>query len=145
MRSSSMNRKMGFLFVPLAAISIGIALIAQQTATEAPRGFDTPTLSDKPGSQSVSNGIAEPSGDTFALDQAQFERKHSPGGPVGSLGLGPVYNATDCAECHQNVVTGAGSQFTELRAGHIDANGNFANPSVSINGGNNTITGRSIV
>jgi CxxC motif-containing protein (DUF1111 family) len=133
------------LFVPLRVISIGIALIAQQTATEAPRSFDTPTLSDSPGSQSVSNGIAELPGDTFAIDQARFERKHAAGDPAASLGLGPVFNATACADCHQNVVTGAGSQITELRAGHIDSNGNFANPTVPINGGNNTFTGRSRV
>ena len=40
---------------------------AQQAATEAPAGFDTPTLVEKPGSRSVSNGIAEPAGDSFAL------------------------------------------------------------------------------
>lgn len=33
-------------------------------------------------------------------------------------GLGPVYNAQSCRECHQNPVTGAISQITELRAGH---------------------------
>jgi hypothetical protein len=66
-----MNRKMTVLFVPLA---ISIALIAQQAATEVPTGFDTPTLSDNPGSQSVSNGIVEPPGDTFALDQFQWVR-----------------------------------------------------------------------
>ena len=94
----------------------------------------------QPGSQSVSNGIAEPPGDTFALDQAQFERRHDP-----STGLGPVFNATACAECHENGVTGAASQFTELRAGHKDANGNFVNPTIVINDGTNTITGRSII
>src|SRR5215831_4181665 len=131
-----MDRKMTVLFVPLG---ISIALLAQQAATEAPTGFDTPTLSDNPGSQSVSNGIAEPPGDRYVLDQAQFERRHAAGGAVGSLGLGPVYNATAGVECHRNVVTGAGSQFTKLRAGHIDANGNFANPTIPINGGINTI------
>ena len=35
-------------------------------------------LTGKPGVQSVSNGIAEPPGDTFALDQAQFKRPHDP-------------------------------------------------------------------
>jgi CxxC motif-containing protein (DUF1111 family) len=40
-------------------------------------------------------------------------------------GLGPVYNAQSCAECHQNPVTGAISQITELRAGHTDGFGNF--------------------
>ena len=43
------------------------ALAASQALTEAPAGFDTPTLVVNPGSQSVSNGIAEPVGDSFAL------------------------------------------------------------------------------
>jgi len=93
-----------------------------------------------PGSQSISNGIEEPPGDTFALDQAQFERRHD-----ASTGLGPVFNATACVECHNNGVAGAASQFTEQRVGHNDANGNFVNPTIAINGGANTITGRSIV
>ncbi|HEY6214833.1 MAG TPA: di-heme oxidoredictase family protein, partial [Vicinamibacterales bacterium] len=36
-----------------------------------------------------------------------------------------VYNAQSCAECHQSPVTGAGSQISELRAGHLDGSGNF--------------------
>ncbi|PYV40715.1 MAG: hypothetical protein DMG09_06240, partial [Acidobacteria bacterium] len=40
-------------------------------------------------------------------------------------GIGPVYNAQACVECHQNPVTGAISQITELRAGHVAANGAF--------------------
>jgi CxxC motif-containing protein (DUF1111 family) len=40
-------------------------------------------------------------------------------------GLGPVYNAQSCAECHQNPVVGAISQITELRAGHRNSSGNF--------------------
>jgi CxxC motif-containing protein (DUF1111 family) len=119
------------------------ALLAAQQVAEAPAGFDTPTLADNPGSQSMSNGAAEPPGDTFALDQAQFERRHDPS--QAGTGLGPVYNATACADCHQNVVTGAGSQITELRAGHRDASGNFVNPTIFINGGKNTIAGRSLV
>jgi CxxC motif-containing protein (DUF1111 family) len=50
-----------------------------------------------------------------------------------------VFNATACAECHQNGVTGA------ARAGYKDANGNFVNPTVLINGGANTIAGRFII
>ena len=132
-----MHRKM----FTLSAVCI--ALPAAQQVAEAPAGFDTPTLADNAGSESVSNGAAEPPGDTFALDQAQFERKHD--ASQAGTGLGPVYNATACAECHQNVVTGAASQITELRAGHRDASGNFVNPTISINGGKDTITGRSIV
>src|ERR1700746_2133263 len=48
-----------------ASIASAVA-VAQQAATEAPTGFDTPTLAENPGSQSVSNGIAEPAGESFA-------------------------------------------------------------------------------
>jgi hypothetical protein len=139
--------KIGFSFLIGAA---AIAVIAQQSATEAPVGLTTPTLGQtisptgeltvNPGAQSVSNGIAEPPGDTFALDQAQFERRHDP-----STGLGPVFNATSCVECHNNGVDGAAGQFTEQRFGHTDSNGNFVNPTITINEGAATITGRSIV
>ncbi len=141
------HRKIAFASIIGAA---AVALVAQQSATEAPAGFTTPTLGQTisstgeltlaPGSQSISNGIAEPPGDTFALDQAQFERKHD-----ASTGLGPVFNATACVECHNNGVAGAASQFTEQRVGHNDANGNFVNPTITTNEGANTITGRSIV
>ncbi len=32
-------------------------------------------------------------------------------------GLGPVYNAISCVDCHQNPITGSGSQVTVVRAG----------------------------
>jgi len=135
----------------LLAATAAIAAVGQQTASEAPAGFTTPTLQQavgptgqltvNAGSQSVSNGIAEPPGDTFALDQAHFERKHDV-----TSGLGPVFNATACAECHQNNgISGAASQFTEVRVGHTDSSGNFVNPTILINGGADSITGRAIV
>jgi CxxC motif-containing protein (DUF1111 family) len=112
----------------------------QQPASEAPAGFDTPTLVKDPGSKSQSNGIAEPPGDQFALDQQVYETLHD----VNS-GLGPVYNGRACAECHQNPVSGGASQFTELRVGHLDANGNFSNPTVPIDDGAASISGRSLI
>ena len=134
----------------LLAVGLTLAVAARQSLTEAPAGFTTPSLGQEvgtngeligtPGAQSVSNGIAEPPGDTFALDQAQFERRHDP-----SSGLGPVFNATSCSECHQNGVTGAASQITEVRAGHRDVNGKFVGATVSINGDANNIAARSII
>src|SRR5207253_1143871 len=56
----------------------------------------------------------------FAADIAVFEERDDI-----AKGLGPVYNAQSCAECHQNPVTGGISQITELRAGHQDVLGNF--------------------
>jgi CxxC motif-containing protein (DUF1111 family) len=136
-----MPKKITVLLLGLwGALLIGLVGIAQQSPTEAPAGFDTPTLTQDQGSQSVSNGIAEPPGDTFALDQQKFEEAHD----VKS-GLGPVFNARACVDCHQNPVTGAPSQFTEMRVGHKDAEGNFVNPTILINDGANSITGRALV
>ena len=64
------------------------------------------------------------------------ESTHDP-----STGLGPVFNARACSDCHQNPVSGGASQFTELRAGHRDANGNFGNPTIPINDGANNVGG----
>src|ERR1700730_9732808 len=71
-------------------------------ATEAPRGFDN-----------VFNGFGSQT--QFNADKLIFEERDDI-----AKGLGPVYNAQSCAECHQNPVTGAISQVTELRAGHFD-------------------------
>jgi CxxC motif-containing protein (DUF1111 family) len=125
------------LFAALTALGTGLARVAAKSATEAPAGFNTPSFN---GAQSVSNGIVEPPGDTFARDQEVYEQNHSV-----ETGLGPVYNATACVSCHENPNSGGASQFTELRVGHKDENGNFVNPTIFINDGKNTITGRSIV
>jgi CxxC motif-containing protein (DUF1111 family) len=126
--------------VLLSALAVQTPLLAQTPPTEAPAGFDTPTLIDNPGSQSVSNGIVEAPGDSFSLDQKVYETTHD----VNS-GLGPLFNARACSDCHQNPVSGGASQFTELRAGHRDRTGTFVNPTVPIDDGAASIGGRSIV
>ena len=125
------------LFGALIALTLGLVGIAQQSAKEAPAGFNTPSFNS---AASISNGIVEPTGDTFARDQNVYEENETV-----KDGLGPVYNATSCVTCHQNPNSGAASQITELRVGHNDANGNFVNPTIFINDGKDTITGRSIV
>ena len=87
--------------------SFTIVVEGQSGATEAPAGFDNTT-----------NGFLSPT--DFAAAKATFEERDEV-----ADGLGPVYNAQACAECHQNPVTGATSQISELRAGHNDGNGNF--------------------
>src|SRR5256885_7590343 len=72
-----------------------------QSFAEAPTGFDNRT-----------NGLVDQA--TFDADLKTFEERDNV-----AKGLGPVYNAQSCAECHQNPVTGAISQITELRAGHL--------------------------
>src|ERR1700751_2091161 len=124
----------------LCGASAATGAVTQQAATEAPTGFDTPTLVENPGSQSVSNGIAEPAGDSFALDQQVYETTHD----VNS-GLWPFFNPRASSDCNQNPVSGGPSQFTELRVGHKDANGNFVNPTIPIDDGASSISGRSLV
>jgi CxxC motif-containing protein (DUF1111 family) len=100
----------------LCGVVVAVTLIAQSSSTEAPAGFDTPANRLNPGSGSTSNGIVEPNGDTFANDQAFFEKQED-----ASDGIGPVFNAASCVTCHANPVTGGASQITELRVGHLDA------------------------
>ncbi|HEY3839718.1 MAG TPA: di-heme oxidoredictase family protein [Bryobacteraceae bacterium] len=123
-----------------AALAVAAGLVAQIAPTEAPAGFTTTPLSPNITPQSVSNGIPEPPGDTYLADQGQFEMVHDT-----TNGLGPVFNGASCAQCHQNSVTGAASQITELRVGHTDSGGNFVNPTVLINDGATSIANRSIV
>ncbi|HEV7500452.1 MAG TPA: di-heme oxidoredictase family protein [Vicinamibacteria bacterium] len=61
----------------------------------------------------VTNGLVSQT--QFNLDRAVFEERDD-----NSKGLGPVFNAQSCAECHQSPTTGGISQVTELRAGHFD-------------------------
>jgi CxxC motif-containing protein (DUF1111 family) len=126
--------------VLLVVVSGALLQVHSDSAQEAPTGFMTPTLEDNPGSQSVSNGLPEPAGDTFALDQAAYEEEDGVDG-----GLGPVYNARGCVDCHQTPVTGGPSQVSELRVGHLDRGGHFVNPTIVINDGQNNIPNRSLV
>jgi CxxC motif-containing protein (DUF1111 family) len=102
------NRASPLVFLLVAALlSLTLSIVAQQGATEAPTGFDGQT-----------NGMVDQP--THEADRMTFEERDDI-----SKGLGPVYNAQSCAECHQNPVTGGISQVGEFRAGHQDANGNF--------------------
>ncbi|HLQ91979.1 MAG TPA: di-heme oxidoredictase family protein [Xanthobacteraceae bacterium] len=109
----------------LPAIILSASAIAR--ADEALTGFDIST-----------NGFADQN--TFQADLASFEE-------VETIkdGLGPLYNAQSCRECHQNPVTGGASQITELRVGHLDHKGRFQNPRIPIARGTVVITGRSLV
>jgi len=70
--------------------------------TEAPTGFDN-----------LTNGFVTQAEMDAAL--ALFAEAEA-----DDDGLGPVYNAQSCRECHQNPVVGAGSQVSEFRAGHFN-------------------------
>jgi CxxC motif-containing protein (DUF1111 family) len=81
---------------------IGLAMITgAQQAPDAPAGFD-----------GLTNGSVDQATMNYAL--ATFEEiEHAT-----PDGLGPVYNATSCTDCHQSVIIGGASQNLEFRAGH---------------------------
>ena len=107
-------------------LSFGLLSFAPPLS-EAPTGFDN-----------KSNGLVDDA--THSADQAKFEEVEAV-----SDGLGPLYNAQSCRECHQNPTSGGSSQVTELRVGHNDAKGMFQNADIPINHGADTIKGRSLI
>ena len=114
------------LLIPLAVLSAILAFSASRS-TEAPTGFDN-----------KSNGVTDDG--THQADQTKFEEVEQL-----SDGLGPLYNAQSCRECHQSPVSGAGSQVAELRVGHQGPEGHFSNPEIRIAQGAEVISGRSLV
>jgi CxxC motif-containing protein (DUF1111 family) len=126
------------LVAALVILPAAVTQLLSQQGNEAPAGFDTPTLSTNPGSQSFGNGFVDDA--TFRNTQAVFEEEDGV-----DKGLGPIYNARSCTECHQNPVTGGGSQIAEFRLGHRDRNGNFVNPNIAINRGQTIVANRSLL
>src|ERR1700719_5386470 len=114
------------LLISLGVVGLILASSAPNS-TEAPTGFDN-----------KSNGVAEDA--THQADQTKFEEVEQL-----SDGLGPLYNAQSCRECHQSPVSGATSQVTELRVGHQGPDGHFRTPDISIAHGAEVVTGRSLV
>lgn len=113
--------------IALAAIVLmppGSGRAQENTAppTEAPTGFDNRTnghLDQGPAFETLNAGnvVARRSfnDNRFLFEETEFEAD----------GLGPVYNAQSCRECHQNVVTGGASQIAEQRSGRRNRQGFF--------------------
>ena len=120
------------LFVAAVMVLLGVA--AQpggqhpSQPAEALTGFDD-----------QSNGFSDSA--RRQADQKVFEEIEH----ITPDGLGPIYNAQSCRECHQTPVTGATSQVTELRVGHLDPHGLFQNPEIPINHGSELIKDRTLV
>ena len=132
-----MTRRKLPLILCIATVAAACAIVGiAQTATPAPAAFATPLNNDQSGA--VSNGFTTNA--VFAADEAIFMEEED----IGD-GLGPVYNARSCVDCHAQPNVGGTSQVTELRVGHTDAGGNFVNPTITINDGANTIPNRSLI
>jgi CxxC motif-containing protein (DUF1111 family) len=112
---------------------IGISLLVVSVFLFAPPFPEAPT-----GFDNKSNGLVDDA--THAADQAKFEETEAL-----ADGLGPLYNAQSCRECHQNPTSGGSSQVSELRVGHNGPDGKFQNPEIPIARGTEIIKGRSLV
>src|SRR3989442_2396642 len=105
------------LFAMCAALAISFSLFASGP-DEAPTGFDGLT------NGSVLQGEMDAARKQFAEPEA----------PVPN-GLGPLFNAVSCVDCHQSIADGGHSQIHELRAGHLDHHGNFVGATITLNKG----------
>jgi CxxC motif-containing protein (DUF1111 family) len=114
------------LFIAAAVLTLALVSVPTQFP-DAPTGFDNKT-----------NGMVDDA--THQVDQTKFDEVEQL-----SDGLGPLYNAQSCRECHQSPVSGAASQVTELRVGHNSPDGRFRTPEIPIAHGAEVITGRSLV
>src|SRR6516165_3131983 len=114
------------LFLVLSNAVFAAPPPAAMPAIEAPTGFDN-------GSNSITDEA------THQADLAKFDEVEQ----IAS-GLGPLFNAQSCRECHQNPVSGGSSQVSELRVGHLDRDGHFQNAQIPIARGTEVITGRSL-
>lgn len=128
----------------LRVVVIGVGLIAGACSTEpliGPAGSASnsePPVQAPAGFDNNSNGVADDP--THQIDRLKFEQTESI-----ADGLGPLFNAQSCRECHQSPVTGGISQVTEFRVGHKSLNGKFQGPIIPINGGTAVIIGRTLV
>ncbi|HVT58299.1 MAG TPA: di-heme oxidoredictase family protein [Thermoanaerobaculia bacterium] len=97
-----MRRRLVTHGLSLALLLAAPVVFAGSPPTEAPAGFDNQT-----------NNFEDQA--TMDADRASFDQVEQI-----SDGLGPVYNAQACRECHQNPVSGTISQITEQRAGNFN-------------------------
>ncbi len=114
------------LLIAGAVLAFALASAAPQFP-EAPTGFDN-----------KSNGMVDDA--IHQADQMAFDEMEGI-----EEGLGPLYNAQACRECHQNPTSGGASQITELRVGHRGPDGRFRHPDIPIAHGAEIISGRSLV
>jgi CxxC motif-containing protein (DUF1111 family) len=120
-------------------IALAVSVLAACSPPAPPSPPPTPSGPEAAtGFDDRSNGVVSDS--VHAADRETFD-------DVETIadGLGPIYNAQSCRECHQNPTSGGASQVTELRVGHLGPDGRFQNPDIVIGHGADTIIGRTLV
>jgi len=106
-------RKISKVLCTASAVLLAVGLYAAGLSGDGPP--DAPT-----GFDNLTNGAVDQT--TFDDAKEEFEQIQD----IAS-GLGPVYNAQGCGECHQSPVTGGTSQITEFRAGPNHPGGSLIN------------------
>jgi len=120
----------GSLLVARHSVVQSNAQSSASAPSEAPTGFDDQTLDPAFVTEAV-----------HGADKTFFDEVEN----IDKDGLGPLYNAQSCRECHQNPTSGGASQVVERRAGHRGPNGQFVSASVPINDGQQVIIGRTLI
>src|SRR5205085_1974035 len=106
------------VFVLLLFVAAVVSPLIFTRSAEGQAATEAPTTDMDSRTDDLQNALGTPA--EFAANKATFEEREEL-----ADGLGPVYNAQGCVECHQSPDTGAASQISEFRAGHNDASGNF--------------------
>jgi hypothetical protein len=111
----------------LAAAGFVVVMLSPASSqTRSKKNVVSVVLPDVPvGFDNKSNGLVDDA--THLVDQQKFDEIEAI-----ADGLGPLYNAQSCRECHQNPVSGGGSQVVELRVGHLSPDHRFQSPNIPI-------------
>jgi CxxC motif-containing protein (DUF1111 family) len=134
------------LVLPMVRMSLpSTSVMAQSSVDCDPPGVSCLNI------QEAATGFDDSSINTFFVTDAAHHQDQLTFDQVDEIpdGLGPVYNAQSCRECHKNTVSGGGSQVLELRAGIVEPElGSFTNPCVKITndaGATSLICNRSLI
>jgi CxxC motif-containing protein (DUF1111 family) len=116
----------------------------QSGATEAPAGFDGESngfLAQFCANQA--DLVNSPNSPMIPDDECNEEaaEEEFTGPETTADGLGPIFNAAGCGECHLVPVLGGGSQIMEKRAGFFDGNSFIEHPGGSLIQDRSTVLG----
>ncbi len=100
----------------MLGVSASFDSVAAHAAGNVAQGFQQSPA--RPGDPLA--GVTPSEFEGFRIGLEDFREIEEPGD-----GLGPLFNGTGCASCHNVPVIGGGSPMTEMRAGARDADGTF--------------------
>ena len=129
-----------------ACASVGVVLVATVVVATRSESSSTPLTEAPTGFGGESNGFAEefcarqgqlvnsPNSPMIPGDECDFgaAAEEFTGPETVEDGLGPIFNAAGCGECHMVPTLGGSSQITEKRAGYYDGATFFDHPGGSL-------------